>query len=463
MKILRTRTRKGLAAMVTPLLALTIMSGGSARAAVPFAPINHMVVLMQENRSFDNYLGHLNAYQVAKHGSSTVEPEPTTGIHGITDATEKPFHQTHMCEVADLDHSWTGTHNEWNGGAMDGFAIQNATTADPTGSRTMGYYTEQELPYYYGLYDTFAMSDTYFASALTQTFPNRFYLLAGTSFGHIGNDFPIPPANNNPTTNPAMNDFQQKTIFDKLDGAGVSWKVYYAQIAFALEFGTPRNEAVGHIFPITQYYADAAAGLLPAVSFIDPIFLGPVNVENDEHPPTNVQLGQKFVHDLLGALMTSPNWSDSAAFLTYDEHGGFYDHVAPPKAVLPDAIGPMGRPVSEAFDHLGVRTPFAVISPYSKPHYNSSALPYTGTSDPVYSAPSKIYSHTSILRSIEDRFTIPAGQTYLTARDAASNNAADLFDFSHAAFSSPPALPDATIDPAELVYCEQHDHVPTGL
>src|SRR5439155_22780748 len=139
-------------------------------------------------------------------------------------------------------------------------------------------------------------------------FPNRVYLLAGTSFGHIRNDLPPPDG------------FTQKTVFEELDAAGVSWKEYYAQIPFGYEFSYVRDHTAGHVVPIGQYYVDAAAGTLPQVSFIDPIFIAQANVENDEHPPSNVQVGERFARDVIGALFASPNWPSSALFLTYDEN-----------------------------------------------------------------------------------------------------------------------------------------------
>src|SRR5205807_4649102 len=146
--------------------------------------------------------------------------------------------------------------------------------------------------FYYALYSRFAIGDRYFSSLLSQTFPNRFYLLAGTSFGHIRNDLPPPDG------------FTQRTIFNELDAAGISWKEYYAQIPFGFEFSYVRDHAAGHVFPISQYYADAAAGVLPQVTFIDPIYFAPANVENDEHPPSNVQVGERWTKDVLDALFS---------------------------------------------------------------------------------------------------------------------------------------------------------------
>ena len=332
--------------------------------------IQHVVVLMQENRSFDTYFGKLHS-----QGQPLAEPEPAHASNpDPTNPLGPPipaFHKTHYCEVADLNHSWNGTHPEWNNGLMDGFTAANVNAADPNGSRTMGYYDRSDLPFYYDLYSHFATSDRQFASTLTQTFPNRFYLLAGTSFGHIRNDLPGPDG------------YTQRTIFNLLDEARpqISWKIYFSQVPFGAEFKYVRDHAAGHVVqiddPANGYYADAAAGRLPQVAFVDPIFAGLNNVENDEHPKANVQVGQKFVSNVTNALFHSPNWSSSAMFLTYDEHGGFYDHVPPPAAPLPDSIPPMLQDgdTPGAFDRYGIRVPIVAISPYSQPHFVSHVVP----------------------------------------------------------------------------------------
>jgi phospholipase C len=389
--------------------------------------IQHVVLLMQENRSFDTYFGHLKAYDP----TIDTELEPTTGNPDPTNPTGPsivPFHKTNYCEVADLDHSWNGTHKEWDNGAMDGFTAANAISQDPTGSRAMGYYTQADLPYYYALYDRFAIGDRYFASVLSQTFPNRFYSLAGTSFGHIANDVPPP-------TDPTAFSPPNGTIFEQLDAHHVSWRIYMSQVPFAGLFGYVRAHAADHVFPISQYSADAAAGNLPQVSLVDPIFTGPTNVENDEHPPSNIQVGERFASDVIHSLFTSPSWSTSALFLTYDEHGGYYDHVPPPAAVPPDGIAPMLQPgdVQGGFDNYGIRVPVAVVSPYSRAHFVSHV----------------VNDHTSILRFIETRFGLPA----LTKRDANANPMQEFFDFSRSAFATPPSLPDAPIDPVHAAQC----------
>jgi phospholipase C len=389
---------------------------GTAAPAGADQPIQHVLVLMQENRSFDSYLGRLHfmgqpastPLRLTRHNPNPVKKNA------------KPifvFHKKTYCEVADLDHSWNGSHAEYDRGRMDGFTKVNVNAKDPTGRRSMGFYTKKDLPFYYWLYTTFAMGDRYFASVLSQTFPNRFYLLAGTSFGHIRNDFPA-----------AGDQFSQKTVFNELDDAGITWRIYYSQIPFAFEFAYVRDHAAGHVFPVQQYYTDAQAGNLPQVSFIDPIFVGHADVENDEHPPSDVQLGQSFVHDVIQALMQSPDWPSSALFLTYDEHGGFADHVPPPRAVKPDDIKPMLEKGDDkaSFDRYGFRVPAVVVSPYSKPHFVSHV----------------VHDHTSILRFIELRFGLPA----LTRRDAAANPMLEFFDFTNPAFLKPPTLPPAPVD-----------------
>ncbi len=385
--------------------------------------VKHIVVMMQENRSYDEYFGQLHF-----EGQPASAPEPRRGNPDPTNPSGpriRPFHQTAYCEVTDLDHSWNGTHLEWAQGRMDGFTAANVDPLDPTGSRTMGFYDQADLPFYYGLANTFGIGDRYFASALTQTFPNRFFLLAGTAFGHIRNDFP------------SGGGFTQKTIFELMDQASppVTWKVYFAQFPFAGLFAYVQSHSAGHLVPISQYFTDAAAGTLPDVSFIDPIFLGKVNVENDEHPPANVQVGEKFSADVINALVQSPNWTSSALFLTYDEHGGFYDHVPPPRAAVPDSIPPMLLPgdTPGAFDRYGIRVPAIVVSPFARGHFVSHV----------------VHDHTSILRFIEDRFRLPA----LTNRDARAHSMREFFDFANPPFMTPPVLPAAPIDPAHVQEC----------
>jgi phospholipase C len=208
--------------------------------------------------------------------------------------------------------------------------------------------------------------------------------------------------------------------------------VYSSQIAYVNFFVYVRSHSAGRVNTIAQYYTDAQHGQLPQVAFIDPVFGGARDVQSDEHPPANVHVGQKFVADVIKALSQSPNWPSSALFLTYDEHGGYYDHVPPPEAMPPDNLPPTGATsgTSAAFDRYGIRVPFAAVSPFAKKHFVSHV----------------VYDHTSILRFIETRFGLPA----LGARDAGADPMLDLFDFKSPPFATPPTPTETVVDQNRL-------------
>ncbi len=379
--------------------------------------IDHFVVLMQENRSFDSYFASLDP--TAPASNSNPDPTNAAGPPIVT------FANPHMCETSDVDHGWTATHDEIDGGKMDGFTKANVDPTDPRGARAMARYGQKDLPFYYALAQTFGIGARYFASVPGPTYPNRYYLVAATSFGHIDNE--LPPGDG----------WTQKTIFEELDAAHVSWKIYDSS-GIAVEqllFAYVRKHAQGHVVPIARYFADAAAGTLPQVAFVEPMFVGTVDQENDEHPPANPQRGEAFSAQVVNALMHGPDWPTSAYFQTWDEHGGFYDHVAPPRAPVPDDIAPkLGSGDTRAtFDSYGVRVPVLVASPWSRPHYVSQV----------------VHDHTSILRTIELRFGLAA----LTRRDAAAEPMNDFFDFSHAAYATPPVLPAAPVTAAGVAQC----------
>jgi len=303
--------------------------------------------------------------------------------------------------------------------------VENATEDE-----TMGYYIQTDLPFYYSLASTFAVDDRYFSSVLGPTFPNRAYLYAATSFGHLlslPDEFP-PPGGYKPITG---------TILDLLDANHVSWVNYYSDLPSSGSFLAPVPPVPSpHQKLINDFLADAKTGNLPSVAFVDPAFgFGGIDIENDEHPPNNVQVGQAFVSKVTNALFQSPNWGSSALFFTYDEHGGFYDSLPPPPAPIPDNIPPMLQPgdTPGAFDRYGIGVPAAVVSPFSKRHFVSHV----------------VHDHTSILRFIETRFGLPA----LTNRDAHADPMLEFFDFSTAAFKTPPQLPAAVIDPVQFARC----------
>ncbi|MBI1748567.1 MAG: alkaline phosphatase family protein [Acidobacteria bacterium] len=377
-------------------------------------PIEHIIVIMQENRSFDSYFGRLNVdgYEGVIDGVTEDMSNPDEDgslVH--------PFHQTSYC-TKDTDHSWNGAHVEWNEGLNDQFVIRNHTPGTRDGVRAMGYYQREDLNYYYALANRFAVADRYFSSLLGPTYPNRFYLLTGTSFGHIQNDFP-----------PSTREFAQPTIFDQLNTYGISWKYYFSDapvLGLFLPMFLRNLHKVAHI---SQFQKDLNRRRLPQVVFLESSFL-----VGDEHPPSDIQLGQYGVARRINALMRSSYWRRSALFLAYDENGGFFDHVPPPPACLPDDLAPRLTPDSYPadFDRYGFRVPFVLVSPYAKSHYVSHS----------------VYDHTSILKFIETKFNLPA----LTQRDANANDMLDMFNFSEPEFDAP-RLPAATIDWHKLSDC----------
>ena len=469
--------------------------------------VKHIIIVMQENRSFDNYFGVLalapgSPYHQGVGGCRAGDHKCVDGLtcfvdhagqyrcanvnldpDGSSPSLVQAFHDPTRCTVPDLDHSWLGTHEEMLFEApdftrfltlSDGFVRVNDTTEQvdsgesATEDETMSFYDQTDIPFYYDVAKKFAISDRYFASLLGPTFPNRAYLMAATSFGHLTtNDIFPPPGGYKPITG---------TIFDLLDQNQVTWADYFQdapQGAIFRLFGTSGVDP--HFLPLTVFLAQAAgsplAPPLPSVAFVDPnLGLTGTALENDEHPPTDIQRGQAYVSQVVNAVRNGPYWKDSIIIVTYDEHGGYYDHVHPPLAAQqgarnPDGINP-GQcedlslpPLSEQpgggaecsynftsttdtsvkdaealcpplandptgpypswcanFDQYGVRLPFMAISPFSKPSYVSHT----------------VGDHTSLLALIEKRFLNNGGTPlHLTKRDASANTLEDLFDFNN--------------------------------
>jgi phospholipase C len=509
--------------MTSLTIVLAVAGGRAARADGDLKKVNHVIIVMQENHSFDNYFGALpfapgSPYHRPDKGKGDDKGGDDEGkgddkggcrandhtcVDGLACATDPAgnlvcfnsnvdddgsrvlaFHDTRRCVAPDLDHSWLGSHEEANfehpnhalrNAKNDGFVLVNDATEQidngvesPTDDQTMNFYDQDEIPFYYDLAAKFAISDRYFCSVLGPTFPNRSYLLAATSFGHLTTSDSFPPPGSGgykPITG---------TIFDLLEKNGVGWAEYFSDVPAGGSFRPFSATGVDpHFLPVFVFLAQAAGvpGFppLPSVAFVDPNFgvLNPA-AENDEHPPTDIQRGQAFVSQLVNALRAGPSWNDSILFITYDEHGGSYDHVAPPRAPqggdrTPDGIFPgqcadlSNVPMSlapgagaecstnlldpadstvanaaalcpefaddptgpfpkqcAAFDQLGFRVPFIAVSPFSKPHYVSHT----------------VGDHTSLLALIEKRF-LPAG-AHLTQRDGNADTLEDLFDFDHA-------------------------------
>jgi phospholipase C len=500
------------------------------RNAAALQNLKHIIVVMQENHSFDNYFGALayvpgGAYHPvdadrdhaghdrANHDQDDVDrggcrPDDHRCVDGLTCKVARDgtlscanfnvdadgskvfaFHDTNRCVKPDVDHGWVASHAEANwadpNAALrrfrgDGFVRQNDLTEQidngvesPTEDETMGFYTQAELPFYYDLAQKFAISDRHFCSVLGPTFPNRSYSMAATSFGHLTTNDDIPPLGGyKPLTG---------TIFDLLDAHAVTWANYFQDVpsggSFRLFTLTAHDP---HFIPYAVFLQQVSGvpGLpaLPQVSFVDPNFgFFGQSAENDEHPPADIQRGQAFLSQLVNAVRNGPYWKDSIIFITYDEHGGFYDHVKPPRAPqggarTPDGIAPgqcadasslpasaqpgggaqcatnqinpKGNSVATAaqlcpafaanptgpfppecasFDQLGFRVPFIAVSPFSKPGYVAH----------------KVSDHTSVLALIEKRFMVPFNgdgddHPHLTRRDQFADTLEDMFDFANA-------------------------------
>ena len=374
-------------------------------------PIDHILLVMQENRSFDHLFSGL-----ADAGARAAAPDASN-----PDGQGNPvvrFHQTDYC-FADTEHSWSAEHLEWDEGKNDGFVVANGAG----GARAMGYYDATDLPYYDALARSFATSDMHFCSLLGPTWPNRMYYFAATSWGRIRNR--LPPVND-------PHGHRYRDLFQALTKAGVSWKVYSQGVPSPIILLQSYVDYEDHFVSFDDYLADVAANTLPQVAWVEADFVHDVG-QDDDHPPNDIQKGQAYLEEVLKPLMASPAWARSVLFLTYDENGGLYDSVPPPTACPPDDLPPdleQGDP-DAGFDRYGFRVPLIAISPYAKPGYISH----------------EVSDHTSIVRFVEARFDLPA----LTARDANADALLDLFDFAHP--QPAPQLPEVVVDPTQLEQC----------
>jgi phospholipase C len=369
--------------------------------------IKHVVVLMMENHSFDNLLGMV-PHRVpgrAKVDGFTIAHGQPVDVNLDTDGTKvlaRPM--SSPCQlVGHPGQNWNASHLSWDGGRNDGFVKASGPVA-------MSFWDNTDLPFTYSLVKHFPVGNRYFCSVLAQTYPNRRFLFCGTASGLVatnGQTLQVHAANG--------------TIFDRLDAHHIEWADYYQQIASPLIVpGFFTNARKKRLKKIDQFFTDARSGKLPAFTFLDPNY----NTTSEENPQ-DVQVGERFVAKVVKALMHSPAWENTAFFLTYDEHGGYYDHVPPPRAIKPDNIAPIpvpgGPPLAPGgYDRYGFRVPTVVVSPWARAHYVSNV----------------VQDHTSITAFIEHKWNLPA----MTFRDANAHPMTDYFDFTAPAFATPPKL-----------------------
>jgi phospholipase C len=433
--------------------------------------IHHIVVLMMENHSYDNYFGMIagrgEGFPLDQDGKPEVSNPRRDG--SIVPAS----HRTSCHQLPGIpSQSWHASHRQWNGGSCDGF-VRSVEESFPgaDASIAMSYWIQQDLPFYYALARTFPLCDHWFSSCLGPTFPNRRFLIAGTANGLI-DDLPFdiidyPPAG---------------TIFDMLGQHGISWANYHHVSRYGAMFRRalggdaltamrrlmslgawlrPLAHAVRgnktftadlyplglarfrlHLHDFERFRADADNGTLPAFSIVDPDFK-----EFSEENPQDVRRGEAFAADVINRVMHGKGWPHTLLIWLYDEHGGYYDHVPPPAAPRPDdtdgrtmrglppwlhaGLRPLFRDTfarAEAqdagprrYDRYGFRVPAVIVSPYARPGYVCD----------------QVFDHTSVLKLVEEKWNLPP----LTRRDAAANSPLAALDLtSPPAFLTPPEL-----------------------
>jgi phospholipase C len=370
--------------------------------------IEHVVVFMQENRSFDTYFGTLRGVRGFNDPTAITlptgkpvwyQPDPKN-----PDGYELPFHLdtigTSAAAVTDLSHAWIAQHASWNGGKMDNWLpAHRAADGDFNGPFTMGYYERADLPFHYALADAFTICDNYHCSVFAPTNPNRLYAWTGTIDPQGTNGGPV-------IDNSEAVPYTWTTYAERLQAAGVSWRNYQEAdtgddnpLAWFKQFQTAPTTSPLYqrgILPVPQgtlaqsFAEDVRKDSLPQVSWI----IG--TNASTEHPPYLPAAGATVIHELLEALAANPKvFKKTVFFIPYDENDGYFDHVPPPTAppgtpdeyisVLPASAGGINGPIG-----LGFRVPMLVISPFSAGGYVSS----------------EVYDHTSTIRFMERIFGV---------------------------------------------------------
>lgn len=379
----------------------TPASGPELQSREPADVFDTVVILMMENRSFDHYFG---AY--------TLE-EGRTDIDGLTadmgnvhpDGTWIPAFPAEVnCLSQDPPHGWGSSRDQFADGENSGFVQAQSDRYGPDEAhRVMGYFGRDKLGPLYAIADKHVLCQKWFCSQMASTWPNRFYSHAAQNGGEHGNDF---------------SEESFPSIYPRLEEAGVSWGNYYNNVPFMFLL---RDVLPGeNIKGFEDFYEDCAIGALPNVTILEPAY-----GRSDDHPPTHPVAGQVLISSVYQALAASPHWERCLFIVTYDEHGGFYDHVPPPVAA--------DDREDEGYGQLGFRVPTVVAGPWTKESEVNDV----------------VYDHASILALIERRF----GVDPLTSRDASANDMWDVFDLDRIARREPmePAtMPVLEVDEEEI-------------
>ncbi len=409
------------------------------------ADIDHFVLLMQENRSFDHYFGAMSGVR----GFDERTPVFRQRYPGARPGHLLPFHLDTRARpdleadiVNDPAHDWWVQHAVWNHGAMDRWMVEHAGLDGPAAAMVMGYYKRADIPVHYALADAFTVCDHYFSSVMGPTAPNRLFWLSanvdaeGVAGGPVIGDI----------KSRSSGTFSWRTFPENLEDAGVSWKIYnhpgnaHSQLSgMARHFkqyhpdGPLRRRGIDPVFP-RDFLADVKAGTLPAVSWLIP------PMRSSEHPAYPAPVGAASIMRVLDALTSNPGlWERTALIISYDENGGLFDHVAPPTPppwVRGEFVHRNGHLVPIG---LGFRVPCLVISPYTRGGLVSS----------------EVYDHTSQLRLVGTRFNVPV--PHLSGwRAHVTSDMARIFDQRRAPDMSTPRFPDAEAAARAAVRGERH-------
>ena len=392
-------------ASALPSAKAQIQAANAVLPAPAASGIEHIVVVMMENRSFDHLLGWLPNANGRQAGLNYPDN------NGNLQQTER-LNYFVGCSHPDPDHSYAGGRSEYDNGKMDGWL--RTSTND---GFCIGYYQEADLPLFATLARNYTTLNNYFPSLLSSTFPNRVFQHAAQT-DRLSNTLDL-------STLP--------TIWDRLQAAGVSCRYYYSNVPFLALWGTKYLD-ISALY--AQFAIDAASGNLPAVSFVDPWFtILDDGLGNDDHPHADLRKGEIFLNQIVSTLAASPAWANTVLVINRDEWGGFFDHVVPPRIIAPNNVD---TDLVNGQALLGCRVPTLIVSPFAS---GSPAKPRIN---------SLLYDHTSVLKMIEWRW----GLAPLTARDASDEiaNLASALNFTsqNAVLPALPTIPEPPLDPCTL-------------
>jgi len=373
-------------------------------AAELLAPIEHIVIVMMENRSFDHMFGALALEGRTVDGLTGRETNP-----GVDGEPVGVFPLTDPAILFDPPHQWDESHLQWNDGANDGFVTEAAGHGALDPDVVMGYYDRAALPISYALADNYLLCDRWFASVLGGTWPNRFCLHLASAYGQTENAGIETKA-------------EIVSIFDRLTEHGITNAYFNSNLPFTATYG--KSEIVQNI---SAFFEAAAAGTLPQFSLVDPMFTFGATVGNDDHPPADVGMGQAFLATIHDAMAQSPLWDRCLLVIAYDEHGGFFDHVPPPTTI--DEF--------PGFEQLGFRVPAIVIGPHVRRGCVSSMQ----------------FDHVSVASTATQRWGLVA----LNARVEATNDLSSCIDPSFVDDPQPPAsLPKMVVKRPQVHFAGAH-------